>query len=536
MPAMNDAADTTTDPARSGQPEGSLKETIEAIVIAFVLAFVFRAFVVEAFVIPTGSMAPTLLGAHVSMIDPQTGYKFKVGPWTPIQEGSMTPAPQQAPRDFVSPMGAGAFQSPTRRIEAGDRILVLKYLYGVTDPRRWDVVVFKNPETPTQNYIKRLVGLPNENLRIIRGNVYTQPHAPSSKIAAAWHVQVKPDRVQQAVWQPVYHSQFVPLRPDDVNWRSPWRHHGNATPLHLGRAFDVTGSATLTFDYQALGERFEKDFYPYNDTSRYHAARGGLSVPAFTIEDLRVAVGVRPETDDGVDVTLEQLGELIEIRAVVTVEGEPALYVRPAGTEGEWVRVAGQSRHDSVRWRGGHTTRLELWHVDHRISLWADGQRLLSYDVPVVSPGGSAPDAPVFVSMDRMLEDQLRGLPERAPRVGIATQGAARLSELDLDRDLYYTPGQVGSNQFGTRSDAFIGPDQFYCLGDNSPHSKDSRMWEAVHPSIRDERQLPDQPVGLVPRRLMIGRAFFVYFPSPLSHGTTSWAIVPNFGELRFIH
>ena len=36
----------------------SLKETFESVIIAFILAFIFRAYVVEAFVIPTGSMAP----------------------------------------------------------------------------------------------------------------------------------------------------------------------------------------------------------------------------------------------------------------------------------------------------------------------------------------------------------------------------------------------------------------------------------------------------------------------------------------------
>jgi len=40
------------------------RETIESIVIAFVLAFLFRTFEAEAFVIPTGSMAPTLMGRH----------------------------------------------------------------------------------------------------------------------------------------------------------------------------------------------------------------------------------------------------------------------------------------------------------------------------------------------------------------------------------------------------------------------------------------------------------------------------------------
>ena len=41
----------------------AVRETIESIVVALVLAFLFRTFEAEAFVIPTGSMAPTLMGA-----------------------------------------------------------------------------------------------------------------------------------------------------------------------------------------------------------------------------------------------------------------------------------------------------------------------------------------------------------------------------------------------------------------------------------------------------------------------------------------
>src|SRR5213082_2731164 len=55
-----------------------VKETIESILIAFILAFIFRAFVVEAFVIPTGSMATTLLGAHMRFTCRECGYQFDV--------------------------------------------------------------------------------------------------------------------------------------------------------------------------------------------------------------------------------------------------------------------------------------------------------------------------------------------------------------------------------------------------------------------------------------------------------------------------
>src|SRR3954463_14239760 len=57
--------------------ESNVKETIESILVAFILAFIFRAFVVEAFVIPTGSMAPTLLGAHMRFRCNDCGYRFE---------------------------------------------------------------------------------------------------------------------------------------------------------------------------------------------------------------------------------------------------------------------------------------------------------------------------------------------------------------------------------------------------------------------------------------------------------------------------
>ena len=52
----------------------------------------------------------------------------------------------------------------------GDRILVSKFAYELADPQRWDVIVFKFPGDATTdartNFIKRLVGLPGETVRI----------------------------------------------------------------------------------------------------------------------------------------------------------------------------------------------------------------------------------------------------------------------------------------------------------------------------------------------------------------------------------
>src|SRR5215208_1091007 len=69
----------------------NIKETIESILVAFILAFVFRAFVVEAFVIPSGSMAPTLLGAHMRYRCEDCGYEWTVNFPTPDREDISIP-------------------------------------------------------------------------------------------------------------------------------------------------------------------------------------------------------------------------------------------------------------------------------------------------------------------------------------------------------------------------------------------------------------------------------------------------------------
>src|SRR5271166_6091892 len=55
----------------------AIRETIESVIIAFVLAFLFRTFEAEAFVIPTGSMAPTLMGKHKDLECPMCHFRYQ---------------------------------------------------------------------------------------------------------------------------------------------------------------------------------------------------------------------------------------------------------------------------------------------------------------------------------------------------------------------------------------------------------------------------------------------------------------------------
>lgn len=100
--------------------KSSLRETIEAIVVAFAIALVIRTFVIQAFKIPSGSMIPTLLiGDHLLV------NKFMLG--TPVD---------------IPFTNIHLFRMP-----------------GLRKPQRGDIIVFKYPEDPTRDFIKRVVGV-----------------------------------------------------------------------------------------------------------------------------------------------------------------------------------------------------------------------------------------------------------------------------------------------------------------------------------------------------------------------------------------
>ena len=68
-----------TMPASDKPPEDTnIVETLQSLIVAFALAMAVRSFVTEGFFIPTGSMAPTLMGSHVRIDSGFTGYEYPV--------------------------------------------------------------------------------------------------------------------------------------------------------------------------------------------------------------------------------------------------------------------------------------------------------------------------------------------------------------------------------------------------------------------------------------------------------------------------
>jgi signal peptidase I len=112
--------------------KSTAREYAESIGVAIAVALLLRAFVVEAFQIPSGSMIPTL--------------------------------------------------------EVGDHIFVSKFSYGLSipftdtkilqygQPERGDVIVFKMPKETSTDYIKRVVGLPGDSVEVRQGQLYVNGH------------------------------------------------------------------------------------------------------------------------------------------------------------------------------------------------------------------------------------------------------------------------------------------------------------------------------------------------------------------------
>ena len=76
---QNSDADHASPPPGS-QPTASGqcgRESVEAIVVTFLLIMMFKTFIGDMYVIPTGSMAPTLMGQHVDVVCPSCGFSYQ---------------------------------------------------------------------------------------------------------------------------------------------------------------------------------------------------------------------------------------------------------------------------------------------------------------------------------------------------------------------------------------------------------------------------------------------------------------------------
>ncbi len=544
----------------------AIKETVTAVVIAFVMAFVFRGFVVEAFLIPTGSMAPTLRGAHMQFRSPQTGYEWAVSP-RDMRDDGISPQPVQAaqyydpadptvplgsfpPIDVRDPMSGWPMHEVNVPTHWGDRIFVMKYLYSVFDPGRFDVVVFKNPRDPAVNYIKRLLGQPGEMLAIIDGDVFVRtPTAgdasePNPWKLPGWSICRKPERAQRAMWQLLFDSQWEPLTPTmglETWFKPPW------IPVGVGESggdWKVEGRT----EYEYLGQgptqlQWDTARRPIDDTYAYND-NGSASFHVFPVSDLRMSLSIRPRTA-GQKVSAVVTARGHEFRARLG-DGAPVIESRRPTQDGRgwepWAQVAHGAR--PVNMEAGKVTTLDFWHVDQSLQLWDGDELLCRYDYDWT------PAERVKFAMNMTLDEAARGSETMTvaenytrPKARFEFEGGAfSLYRVALSRDVHYQAdtyrvGDATEPHSRARQPALathpsstltLGPYQYFTCGDNSPQSLDGRLWDKPHPWVAKL----DPTTGVVNRDLLIGKAFFVYFPAPIKQGRMP---VPDVGQMRWI-
>ncbi|HZV96406.1 MAG TPA: signal peptidase I [Candidatus Nitrosocosmicus sp.] len=123
-----------------------VREYGEAIVVAVLLALVIRAFVVQAFTIPSGSMMDTLLVGDYILVN-----KFLYGPEIPFTDA---------------------------------------HLPGVRSPSRGDIIVFKYPNDETRDFIKRIIAVGGETVQVkdnrayVDGKALDEPYVRPGSVSA----------------------------------------------------------------------------------------------------------------------------------------------------------------------------------------------------------------------------------------------------------------------------------------------------------------------------------------------------------------
>ncbi|MCA9297869.1 MAG: hypothetical protein KDA28_02315 [Phycisphaerales bacterium] len=523
------------------------KETLTSIMIAFVLAFVFRGFVLEAFIIPTGSMGPTLMGQHIRWQSDATGYNWVTGPWF-LAPNKVAVHPQRDPAgrsllEVHDPMSHQQLTATKKPKKAGDRLFILKYLHPLFNPSRFDVVVFKNPTSPSENYIKRLTGLPGEEIALVDGDVFHRdvetvvPDGVNSWSLDDWEIARKPERVQRELWRPVFDTWYTPRDAAMTRFDPPWQGEGEGWDDGWTRTYtyDNDRPTLLRWMNDRRGEPWwVTDRTAYNE-SRLYGPRLHLAEDPFPVSDIRIR-GQIEAGGDGLSIQPLVRTRHHEFRATIA-DTRVAVEMRPE--DGEWTTLDDAS-FDGLA--NGGRLRFEFWHVDQALWLFIDDRLVAggpddgAYDWLPRQRLEHALDLVVPERLDDWREDLTMTSLYSRPAIEVAFEGAPFIiHRIALDRDIHYTPsvsyerGRVPGFATHPAWPARLDGDEFFMCGDNSPNSTDARTWGTHDPWVRETL---DEKQGVVNRDLIIGKAFFVYFPSVHKERGIP---APDFGRLRWI-
>ncbi len=525
------------------QTTSGVIDTLQSLIVAFVFAMAFRGFILEGFVIPTGSMAPTLMGAHVRLRSPATGYEYAADSAEVLE---VQRRQLRGDRPIFDPMLSRQVpvQSVTNDVLAsenrmGDRVLVLKYLEPFTAPKRWDVVVFKNPIDPVGDavyYIKRLVGMPNETLLVSDGDIFT---GPLTATADELRIQRKPEYIQRAVWQPVYDSDFQPV--DIARLETAMRQRWIGSPWKPSEGWDIRGDREWNrADASPATLTWSNDVIALDDWNAYNIYR--RDIPLFPTADLSISAAI-----DAVDPAT--------LHTELTMTARGLLYhfeldrgqVRLAIEEAE-SRAPIAATSVACELPTDEPFLLECWHVDQEMSVFINGSRVARLDYDLGGPIKRLLASHFGRTLEQVLANPMGQRPTPTSLHWTFGGSPFSLREVEVQRDLYYRPDFLSANnQFPSNGPAItglafatdptrlsrVGDEEYVMFGDNSGASKDSRLWGRSHPLV--VRELENDSPFIVPREMVIGKAWSVYFPAPMAMNPGGRAFIPDFGRLRFI-
>lgn len=489
----------------------SVYHNAEWLVTAFAGTLVFIIFVMQVYRIPTGSMAETLRGAHFRVRCAQCGYRYDhdfiaesygmLNTANPAQKLPIlhkVPTPSNGSETFVSSRcpSCGYSEPPAflndakqlytlrnnrprpvylRTVFKGDQIFVLKSIYQFFEPKRWDVIVFKNPTQPPINYIKRCIALPGETLQIIDGDIFIDGH-----------IQRKPEKVQEELWMLVYDNDFQPARPQEVRfnghtWKQPFENVGDSK-------WNLTLQGQTVFELDSANDEVHRIQYNTkqgNDFKATYAYDNPVTYHMMPIcSDLMVQYHLTMQQDAAAGAEIRKNG--ICYQGWINANGR--MEISQLSPDGQPVSLT--------------ESRLQVGDFDQpsrfRFAV-VDQQLVLEYRTSrLVHDLGNGLDA---AGTNRKVK----------PRVRILGAGKLQLEHTGVYRDIYYLSSDESNGVLRASRDnpMTLGDEEYFACGDNSPYSADSRMWDKEGLANNGK----SYTAGVVPKDYLVGKAMFVHWP-----------------------
>ncbi|WP_425617027.1 signal peptidase I [Anatilimnocola sp. NA78] len=324
--------------------------------------------------------------------------------------------------------------------QPGDQVLIDRWVYLLGRPRRGELVAFPDPNENSQRVVKRIVGMPGEQIAIRRGDVYVdgKPWRKSlAEMRAAAilvhddHFPVTKTRDAPGHWQPA------------AGEKSHWVEREHAF-IHSGKV-------------PPLGKN--------SDWLSFHNWRMGYTPETRTTYSTVL-------DNDSYNQNLDRTSLNAVPDLLLTCRASIAKYACLV-----FAAVDGNDRFE-----------VHMCHDIQKLKLFQNGQEIdvkllphRDYEEPIDIEFALC-DQQVLFGMDgrevlrQPYERKESGTFQAEPQLEIGGAGARiRISKLKVYRDLYYLePGNTGASWHAERP---IPANHYFALGDNPPASSDSREW-----------------------------------------------------------